>query len=168
VCSNIGHATVFPKGFELFADAALGCLNRTAQVALDEIGFSGFVYSYEDDYLNIKAAASERGIACLFSLVPLFVSRIRPAVRPGAELSDPHDNRFVVVRANGLFYLLPKAAMGLTHRRKKLAECGIHDFLIDLSFCAPNQLFLQKIIDSYKNGTRLPGTALFNFKAGLK
>ena len=168
VCSNIGHTEIFPKGFEIVADAALGCLNRASQRALGAAGFRGFVYPYEDDFLNMKACYSPKGIAGLYARVPLFISRIRPAVRPGTEVSDPLENRFFTAEAEGLHYLLPKKPFSLTHRRKKLSAAGIHDFLIDLSFCKPDAAFLAAIVGSYRNGARLPDTSLFNFKAGLK
>jgi len=168
VSSNIGHTDIFPKGTEIVADGAPGCLNRASQHALAEQGFRCFVYPYEDDFLNMKACCSFKGIACLFSRVPLFISRIRPAVRPGVEIEDPHGNRFFTAEAAGLHYLLPENPMGLTHRRRKLSAAGIHDFLVDLSFYRPDAAFLAAVIDSYRNGVRLPDTGLFNFKAGLK
>jgi U32 family peptidase len=168
VCSNIGNSELFPMGFELVADGALGCLNRASQDALGKIGFTMFVYPYEDDFLNMKACNSQRGIAGLFAHVPLFISRIRSAVRTGTEVADPHGNRFVSAEAYKLFYLLSKTPFSITHRRRKLSEVGIHEFLFDLSFCAPDPVFLKSLLDSYKNGTRLPASSLFNFKAGLR
>jgi U32 family peptidase len=168
VSSNIGHGDIFPKGFEIVADGALGCLNSVSQRALGAAGFRGFVYPYEDDYLNMKACYSPKGTAGLFARVPLFISRIRPAVRPGTEIFDTQENRFFTAEAAGLHYLLPEKSMGLTHRRKKLSAAGIHDFLIDLCFCRPDAEFLAAIVGSYREGTRLPDTGLFNFKAGLK
>ena len=132
------------------------------------MGFSSFTYSYEDDYLNIKATASQNGIVYLFSTVPLFISRINPAVKPADPLSDPHDNRFFTSTAHGLHYLLAQKPLCLTHRRKKLSELGIRNFIIDLSFREVDPAFLRTLIDCYKTGTRLPGSSVFNFKAGLK
>jgi U32 family peptidase len=171
-CANIGHQLIFPKGFQVVADYPLGCLNRASQTALKNRGFSGFIYSYEDDYLNIKASASAsasgEGIACLFSNVPLFISRIHPAVRSEDIFSDPHGNRFVATEGHGLFYLLSKEPFCITHRRRKLSEAGIHDFLIDLTFCRPDTDILPRLIDCYTKNTRMPETGLFNFKAGLR
>ena len=174
VCSNIGHAELFPEGFAIVADYLLGCLNRASLAALGKRGFVGIIRSYEDDYLNIKAstAAAFEGspgeIVCLFSHVPLFISRIRPALPSGTVCVDPHGNGFFVAEAHGLFYLLSKNPYGLTHRRQKLSETGIRDFLLDLSFCKPSKDLVSPLIECYKNNTRLPDTGLFNFKAGLK
>jgi U32 family peptidase len=167
-CSNIGHAEIFPQGFELIADTSVGCLNCASQRALRKNGFTAFVYSSEDDYLNIKASASADGSACLFVRVPLFISRIRPAVRTGAEVRDPNGDRFLTAEAHGLFYLLSKKTFCVTHRRRKLSEAGIRDHLLDLSFCSPDPALLSSLLESCRNGTRVTDTSLFNFKAGLK
>ena len=168
VCSNIGHAEIFGPGFACIADAPLWCLNRAAQAALRQAGFGKFIYSWEDDYLNIKAAASPEGMVCLFSRVPLFVSRIRPAVRLGMDFSDPHGNRFVATSAHGLYYLIAEKPLCLTHAKKKLSPLGIHNFLLDLSFCEVDPGWLGRLIECYKTGTRMPGSSVFNFKAGLR
>jgi putative protease len=167
-CSNIGHRLLFDKGFTLIADAPIACLNRASQKAVLSQGFSFFTYSYEDDYLNIKSSGSEKGLACLYAAVQLFISRIHPAVRQGGLLSDPHDNRFFTASAHGLHYLLSQKPLCLTHRRKKLSELGIRNFIIDLCFSKVDPGLLQTIIDCYRNGTRLPDSSVFNFKAGLK
>ena len=172
VCSNISHPLIFPKGFEIVADSPLGCLNRASQGALQKTGFKGFIHPYEDDYLNIKASAaakaSAREIVCLFAVPQLFVSRIRPSVRPSAALIDAHGNVFITAEANGLFYLLSKEPFCFTRHRRKLSDAGLRDFLIDLSFCKADPAFLSRLVECYKNGVRLPDSSLFNFKAGLK
>ena len=167
-CSNIGHPLLFDKGFTLIADAAIACLNRASQKAILSQRFSFFTYSYEDDYLNIKPCGSERGIACLYTTVPLFISRIHPAIKPGEPLCDHHHNRFITSPAHGLHYLLAQKPFCLTHRRKKLSGIGIRNFIIDLCFRNVDPGFLQTLIDCYRNGTRLPDSGVFNFKAGLK
>ena len=167
-CSNPGHRLVYSKEFEFGADAPLWCMNRASQQALQEAGYSSFVYSWEDDYLNIKAAASDRGTVCLFGHVPLFISRIIPAIAAGETLTDSFGNAFRTAQANGLHYLLSEKPLCLTHRRKKLLELGIRNFLIDLSFRPVDPDWLQTLLRCYDEGTRLPGTSVFNFKAGLK
>jgi U32 family peptidase len=167
-CSNIGHRALFDKGYSLIADAPLACLNGASQNAVLSRGFSFFTYSREDDYLNIKAAASPYGLVYLFGSVPLFISRIHPAVKPEIPLCDPHQNRFIVKNAHGLHYLLAEKPLCLTHRLSKLSELGIRNFIMDLSFRKVDPGFLQTIIACYKNGTRLPDSSVFNFKAGLK
>ncbi len=163
-----GHAALFGKQFELIADASLWCLNREAQRALQEMGFNWFTYSWEDDYLNIKAAASARGLAYLYSYVPLFVSRIRPAVRPGRDISDPHDNKFFTGEKNGLHYMLARKPLCLTGRKDKLFALGIRNFIFDLSFCKVDPELLATLLRCYGSGERVPETSMFNFKAGLR
>ena len=167
-CSNIGHRLFLNKGQTLIADSPLACLNRASQKTLLSMGFTYFTYSLEDDYLNIKAAASPLALVYLFSTPPLFISRIHPAIKPGTPFSDPHNNRFITAEANGLHYLLPLKPFCITHRREKLSELGIKNFIIDLSFRKADPEYLQTVMDGYKNGVRLSETSVFNFKAGLK
>jgi hypothetical protein len=167
MCTNIGHRALFDRDALLFADIAPGCLNRACRTALCGLGIKDVVYSWEDDYLNIKASA-QSGIACLYSTVPLFISRLHPAVRTGAMVSDPNCNRFHVIESNGLYWLIAEKPFCITHRRAKLAELGIRDFLLDLSFKAPDRNFLSSLIQCYQIAERMPDTDLFNFKAGLK
>jgi putative protease len=168
MCSNIGHRRLFGDGWALFADAPFGCLNRASRKALHAMGFSLVTRSIEDDYLNIKASAAPDDIVCLFAAVPLFISRIHPAVRPGVPLTDPHDNRFFTAEVHGLHYLLAQKPLCLTHRRKKLSELGVRNFLVDLCFTRVDPDYLQKVIGCFRDGTRMPDTSAFNFKAGLK
>jgi putative protease len=111
MCSNPGHAALFGKRFELIADAPLWCLNRGAQSALQDMGFSRFTYSWEDDYLNIKAAASAAGLAYLYSYVPLFISRIRPAVRTGRDFRYPHQQLLHPGEKRPVLPACPEAAL---------------------------------------------------------
>jgi putative protease len=168
MCANIGHATLFEKQSSLIADSPIGCLNRASQSALNALGVPSFVFSIEDDYLNIKASSSPNGLVRLFSPVLLFISRLHPAVKIGAMVSDPHNNRFQAVATNGLYYLVSEKPFCITHRRAKLAELGIHDFMLDLCFRSPDPEFLSLLVGCYRDNTRLPDTSLFNFKAGLK
>jgi U32 family peptidase len=167
MCTNIGHRALFDRDALLFADIAPGCMNRACRTAVCGLGIKEVVYSLEDDYLNIKASA-QNGIACLYSIVPLFISRLHPAVRTGAMVSDPHGNRFNVIESNGLYWLIAEKPFCITHRKAKLAELGIRDFLLDLSFKAPDRNFLSSLIRCYQIAARMPDTGLFNFKAGFK
>ena len=84
MCLNIGHTPLFGKRFDLIADASLWCVNRASQAALHNMGFGNFAFSWEDDYLNIKATAAEDGIAYLFSMCrSLFPAYIPPLCRAG-------------------------------------------------------------------------------------
>ncbi|MCU0608895.1 MAG: U32 family peptidase [Chitinispirillaceae bacterium] len=167
-CSNIGHASLFGKKFALISDSSMNILNSASQKALLKNGFVNFTYSIEDDYLNVKASVSSEGIACLFARPQLFVSRIKPAVLQERDFIDPEKNRFSVTEKNNLFYCLPEKPFAITHRRNKLSEAGIHEFMLDLSFVAPDQDFIATLIDCYRQSERLPGSGVFNFKAGLK
>jgi len=161
-------------GKELLGDATawsdfpLWCLNRAAQKATLDMGYSGFSFSVEDDAPNLKATGSSRGMAYLFGRVPLFVSRIATDLPPGTSLSDPHDNRFITARRHGLHYLLPEKPFCLTHKREALREFGIRKFVLDFSFFAPDRGLVEKVIERYYKQEKVEGSPGFNFRLGLR
>lgn len=167
-CNNIGQLKLFPPKTELIADNPLWILNSASQKAIHKLGFKWFSYSTEDEYLNIKDCASANGILYIYSHIPLFISRIKHAAQSGAGLCDPHGNCFFTSEKHGLYYLLSRKPLCLTHKAQKLHSFGISNFLIDLSFTEPDSLLLQNIINAYKTGTKMPDSSMFNFKAGVK
>jgi U32 family peptidase len=168
MCQNLGQLQLVDRAMKTYADAMLWCFNGAAQKALKDCGLSGFTYSWEDDYLNIRSAASFRGVAYLFSYVPLFISRIQPALGPGDKIKDSFENEFFTAVKHGLHYLIAKKPLCLLHKRNKLEESGIKTFIIDLSFCAPDKHLYRDLIKRYNDGTKVPGSSMFNFKAGIK
>lgn len=167
-CTNPGQVFLFPEGTDVSADNPIWALNRFSQGALEKLGFSVFSYSLEDEYLNIRNSASSKGIICLFSRVPLFVSCIKPGIDSDRGIFDPHRNCFFTAERNGLYYTLSKKTVCLFQRKKKLQEAGVNRFLIDLNFIKPEEISLQELITAYKSGVKIPDSGIFNFKAGLK
>lgn len=168
VCANIGQIQMFHSGIELIADNPFWCMNNAARKAIGELGVSGFVYSLEDDLMNVRRIASGDGILCLYSSVPLFISRIFPSIGPGKEVTDTSEVKFIANNKNGLFYLLSKDPFCIANRKEKMSQAGINNFLIDLCFSQANEELFRVVIDAYKNGTKPEDSTLFNFKAGLK
>ena len=154
----------------MFADSPLWCINTAAQRELSDCGISGFIYSLEDDFPNVKHTVSGAAAHYLYTRAPLFISRISVSSEISANgiLSDPHGNEFTVHRKHGLQYLISPEPLPLTNKKVKLTECAVHDFIIDLSFMEPDESFLAVLISAYKNESRIENTTLFNFKAGLK
>ncbi len=168
VASQFGQKNLFPHNWSVTADYTVWTTNRITQYVLGEVGYDGFCYSPEDDYVNIRATAHRAGTMLLFGYIPLFVSRIAPGIEPGNLLTDPKQESFITARKGELFYLLGKKPLGLTHRRKQLSQAGITSFLLDFSFIPPRKNQLKKIIQSCKSMECIPNTTLFNHKAGLK
>ena len=104
----------------------------------------------------------------LFALVPLFVSRIAPASPPDVLFTDSKGNRFFSFKRNRLFYLVGAQPLCLTHRRDALRELGLHNFVLDFSFCLPRRRYLHRILDQYHKKEKLEASTVFNHKAGLK
>jgi putative protease len=167
-CGNIGQTMLFHNKCTLIADSFIPVLNNFAWDTLKKVGFSMFTYSLEDEYLNLRNHIHSDGIVCLYSHVPLFVSRIRPAVRLNTTTTDPFQNRLRSYVKNDLYYTITEKPLCLTGKKNKLSEEGISHFSIDLSGMKPNQEKLWEILSYYKESAKIPDSTLFNFKAGLK
>ena len=165
---NLGQLHMADAALKTYADTMLWCFNGAAQKALRDCGLSGFTYSWEDDYPNISGAASPRGMAYLFAHIPLFISRIQPALAAGDKLKDSFGNEFYISLKHGLYYLIAQQPFILFHKRAKLEETGIKTFIIDLSFCTPDKQLYRDLIMQYNEETKVPESSMFNFKAGIK
>ena len=168
MCANIGHLALFDQSVAIDTDAWLWCFNRATQKALFERGVKRFSYSVEDDFPNMRSAASQKGMAYLYSHVPLFISRIRPAMGMGEKCKDSFNNEFFTKEKDGLYYLVMQNPLCLFQRRKKLEEAGIHSFIIDLSFCKPESGFLKEVLEHYEHEVKVEGSGMFNFKLGIR
>jgi U32 family peptidase len=168
MCQNLGHVTLAAGIKRVRADFRLWCLNRAAQAAYRGLGMKQFAYSLEDDSMNIRDCASQNGMAYLFTHVPLFVSRMKPAVPPGTHITDRLSRKTLTAHRHGLYYLVAEETVSLFHKRRRLEEMGIITFCVDLSFMEPDGKVLDEILDCYTNEKKFPGSCLFNFKGGLK
>ncbi|MDR3013620.1 MAG: U32 family peptidase [Chitinispirillales bacterium] len=166
--SNIGHFPLVNGARHVTADGFLWCLNRFTQRELASRGIGKFVYSYEDEYLNIRDAASFAGIAPIYGKPPLFISRMPTIAGRDTIITDPHGNKFSVAIKNGLYYTLPQSPLCLFARREKLLNCGIEKFLIDLCFHNPSWETVNNLVSSFRDGKKIEGSTIFNFKAGLR
>ncbi len=168
MCQNLGHVFMEDGVKRKRADYPLWCMNRAAQRTYGSAGIAHFTYSLEDDAMNIRDCASQNGMAYLFGHVPLFVSRIRPAVAEGGHVTDRAGRKTMVCGKNDLYYLVAEEIACLFHKRDKFEELGISTFIIDLSFMDPSEKNLQEILACYNEERRYPGSCLFNYKGGLK
>jgi len=168
LCNHISQKHLFSRSDRLIAGPSIWSLNTETQKLLSDAGFEKFCYSIEDDVLNIRGSINGNGIFTILTKVPLFMSRIKPAIKEGATLTDDLNNTFKTLENNELYYLLGEKPMALFHHRSKLRQRGISEFLIDLSFIEPRKSLWRNILMAYKNESKFPGSSLFNYKAGLK
>jgi len=181
--SNVGHIPLVINqknrncdvSNRIIADSLLWCLNRFTRAELLKRGIDNFVFSWEDEYLNIRdnvypppTSGAVPTVAPIYGRPPLFISRMKPAVNTGETAVDPHGDSFFVSTRNGLYYTLPTTPVCLFAKRKKLSECGVNDFLIDVSFHEPSYELIGELMSGFKDGVRIGGGSIFNFKAGLK
>ncbi len=168
VCNHVGQRTLFRHNEQLLAGDTVWCLNPAAATQLEKLGFTGFMYSAEDDILNIKACGSPKGFFTLFSYVPGFISRIAPALELETPFTDSRGAQFFCKKRGELYYTINERPLSLTHRRDLLSTTGIRNFILDLRFSLPHKKTLQTVLDAYYEKKKMPESTLFNHKAGLK
>ncbi len=165
--SHYSHKLLFPEGDCVFSGSLVWITNQASQLQLIDSGYQGFIYSLEDDLLNIKAMSNANGIMPVYGYIPLFISRIKPPVE-SSRVEDSKGLGFVVKEHNGLFYTLNDQPACLFHRREKLNGLGMGRFLIDFSFVEPSRKTCKSIFYDYEKGQKTQGTTLFNHKSGFK
>jgi putative protease len=168
MCQNLGHAVLEEGMKRMRADYMLWCLNRASQHAYASLRLTHFTYSLEDDAMNVRDCASQKGMAYLFGHVPLFISRIRPALEAGSHVTDRAGRKIMTCEKHGLYYCLAEETVCLFNKREKYEELGISTFIIDLSFMEPDEKVLHDILTCYNEQSKYPGSCLFNYKGGLK
>ncbi len=168
LCANIGQWLLVKDAAAIHADFWIWCFNRAAQKAVFDRGVGQFSYSPEDDYPNIRSSASRQGMVTLFSHVPLFISRIRPALTVNEKCTDAFGNEFFTAEKHGVYFLLSRKPLCLFHKRKKLEEAGITSFAIDLRFCKPDKKLFKDLLRSYRQEMKVEGSTSFNFKLGIR
>jgi U32 family peptidase len=168
MCQNLSHVALEQGVKRMRGDYLLWCMNRASQAAYAALGLSHVAYSLEDDSMNIRDIASQQGMAYLFTHVPLFVSRIKPALAAGSPITDRLGRTTIAREKNGLYYLLAEETVSLFNKREKFEELGVQTFCVDLSFIEPDGKVLDEILDCYAQEKKYPGSCMFNFKGGLK
>ncbi|MBU2510844.1 U32 family peptidase [bacterium] len=168
MCSHASHQYLFPKEDRVFSGVNAWSTNQATQAALIEQGKQLFCFSIEDDFLNIKAIAHEKGIMPIFGLIPLFISRVNPALNDNTQVTDSKGNSFAIRTFDGLYYLLSDQPLCLFHRQEKLREVGIRHFLIDFSFMPISRKVFKSIIYDFEKAQKTQDGILFNHKSGFK
>ncbi len=168
MCGQFGEKELLPYEDKIYADSTIWSINRATQQFLKKSGFHFFSYSPEDDNFNLSATGDIYGLIMLFSYIPVFISKIRPMLPDNSFIKDNKGYAFFLKKQNGLYYLLGDKPFCLFHRRNKLNAIGIYNFVIDLSFLPAKRKILKNLLSHYYNKEKMPGTTLFNHKAGLK
>ncbi|MDR0306670.1 MAG: U32 family peptidase [Chitinispirillales bacterium] len=166
--SNAGHFELVKEAKHLSAQTPLWSLNRLTQKELQKRYVEWFEYSSEDDFINLRAASSIKGIVTLYGKPQLFISRMPPPVAGGSILSDSHKNGFFVKVKNNLCYTIASTPVCLFAKREKISSCGIENFLIDLCFHDPDQKLADSLVSNFRAGVKVEGSTMFNFKLGLR
>ncbi|WP_461251900.1 peptidase U32 family protein, partial [Treponema sp. R8-4-B8] len=120
--SNVGHFPLVKGADSLVSDSLLWCMNRFTQAELHRHGVGKFVFSWENEYLNIRdsvcpppSSNTVSGVAQIYGRPPLFISRMKPALPCGETAADPHGGAFFVSTKNDLYYTLPATPVSVSY-----------------------------------------------------
>ena len=182
VINNVSHFGFFTD-CEITAGQFLYTWNAYTAAFLSDMGARYFTASWEDDFLNIRKMCGpglgRQMVVYLYGYIPVVRSRIvtremlsDDAVGDLAGAPEKHAHGtyvpFSPVFESGMALLIPDKPINLFTARRKLKECGINNFGIDLSFMKPDNKAWNAVASAYKLQENIPGTLKFNFKRGVK
>lgn len=184
VLNNVSQFEYFKdSGCELSSGPFLYTWNAYTAAFLTDLGVTYFTTSWEDDFLNIRKMSGpgmgKYMVVYLYGYVPVVRSRIitREMLtdEPITEYVPPSQSAekntlatFLPVFESEQALLIPDQPVNIFTARKKLNECGIRNFGIDLSFIKPDKRSWNVIIEAYQQHENLLDTLKFNFKRGIK
>jgi len=186
VVNNVSHFGLF-KGMEceLSAGHFMYTWNAYTAAFLSGIGVKYFTASWEDDFLNIRKMCGpglgKYMVVYLYGFVPVVRSRlVTREMLTGETITDyapaatAHDDvarvasSFIPVFESGLTVLVPEKPMSIFTARRKLRECGIANFGIDLTCIKPDRKRWNALISAYNVEENSVDSVKFNFKRGIK
>lgn len=184
VINNVSQFGFFKNmDCELTAGQFVYAWNAYTAAFLSELGVKHFTVSWEDDFLNIRKMCGpglgKQLVVYLYGYVPAVRSRIitremliDDLIKDDTSASAKHEHgttvSFSPVFESESALLIPEKPVNLFTAQKKLKECGIGAFGIDLSFIKPDKNMWETVITAYDQQENLPDSVKFNFKRGVK
>ncbi|MHB9155774.1 MAG: hypothetical protein ACYC5N_08825 [Endomicrobiales bacterium] len=184
VVNNVGHLEFFKNTeCELAAGPFLYTWNAYTAAFLSGAGVTWFTASWEDDFLNIRKLCGpglgKYVVVYLYGFPQVVRSRIitpemlgPDGITEHAPAAQARENRataaFTLAYESGLAVLVPEKPVNIFSARRKLRECGIENYGIDLSFMRPDKKRWNDVFESYLLQENILDTAKFNFKRGVK
>ena len=172
--NNLSHFRLFRQydGLRLEAGYRLFSLNRQAVQAWQELGASSAELYVEDDQANMAALLRHSALplrALVYSSIDLITSRIRIAgVRGDAPLLSDRDEGYRVRQRAGLTVLSSETDFSLAGQLAGLRQLGCAGFIADLSHLGAFSDTGRRVLDALAQDRALPGTAPFNYQAGME
>jgi putative protease len=180
VLNNVSQFGFFNEGnLELTAGHFLYTFNAYTAAFLSDLGVKYFTASWEDDFLNIRKicgpGAGKFMLVYLYGYPPVVRSRLitKDMLTPEIitdhnPLDGKHSASLVPVFESGFLVLTPEKAVNIFTAQRKLGECGISNFGIDLNYIKPDNKLLASLLTSYKSAENIDDSVKFNFKRGIK
>lgn len=159
---------------ELSAGPFLYTWNAYTAAFLADNGIKYFTISWEDDFLNIRKMCGpglgRYVVFYLYGFVPAARSRMLTREMFCDDLIKDRlaPIAFTPAFESELTLLIPENPVSNFTARRKLKECGITNFGIDLCFIKPDRKLLAELFTSYKQLSNPIDSHKFNFKRGIK
>jgi len=143
-CAETGSCRAYACVSGVRADYGLWCLNRRRSCIQRPRHAVSSSYSLEDDSMNIPTALHKTACCICLLHAAAVISRMRPAIPPGARIADRLGRRRSPPRNTGC---LPGGRRdgGACLKKGKAREQGINTFCINLSFMEPDGETLAEI-----------------------
>ncbi|MFC1501740.1 hypothetical protein ACFL58_04775, partial [Elusimicrobiota bacterium] len=155
--------------------------NAYTAAFLTDLGTKYFTASWEDEFLNIRKMCSpglgKFLLVYLYGRIPVVRSRIltremldNVQIKDKAPEAQGKDkpSSFMPVFESDMTVLIPNQPLSIFTARKKLKECRIENFGVDLTFTKPDKNLWKAIFDGYNKFENPENTIKFNFKKGIK
>ncbi|MCK9582849.1 MAG: U32 family peptidase [Endomicrobiales bacterium] len=182
VLNNVSHFGFFKVSeCTLSAGQFLYTWNAYTAAFLSTVGVKNITASWEDDFLNIRKMCApglgKNTVVYIYGHAPIVRSRMLEKENIGQEVissynaSQEMESKTIVellpIYESGLALLIPKKPISFLNAQRKLIECGINNFGVDLTYIAPNKKFLDELFNAYKTQENMPDTMRFNIKRGV-
>lgn len=164
VLSNLSQKYFLPRNATFSTNENAYLMNDAAVIFERNENVKYYCYPLETDYPNLISGSDRNGIIPIYSHPELFFSRMPVHAK---EIHDEAKNAYNKSICGGFTIITDKKPTSWTNNTEKFLQKGFSKFLIDIS--AENDIKkLSNILQSAKTSQKLPQTADFNMKKGLK
>ncbi|MGM0416211.1 MAG: peptidase U32 family protein [Thermodesulfobacteriota bacterium] len=173
--NNISHFRLFSKHPEVQLETSyrLFCLNSYAARAWHQLGASSGELYLEDDSTNMASVvrnSNELPLRVLvYSSIAMLTSRIKiPKIKGDKPIVSDRGDQYRVRTSAGLTVLSAEGDFSLCEYTRELMEAGSRGAVLDLSHLGVFSPEGKQVLDTYRQGRKVPGTTQFNYVTGLE
>ena len=167
--SHISQKLILPKkkDIKISTNENVYTLNDAAIQMLKEEKIGYYTYPQEVDFQNLLDGKDRNGIMPVYFYPELFYSRMPIDLKNEEKFQDKTDTFHKTV-VNGITIVLPNRPVSFLQYKRKLADKGFRNYLLDFSYTKPSQNTFNRILKKLENSEAEQPSTNFNFKLGLK